>query len=188
MVGVIEIQPHRLKVHGECGFHLHLVFQGVCPNGSYAVSVADSDSLWEKSVSNYLGYSLKMPVACNIRHVSKRTKGDLAKYVSKGKKIVDELIAAGFEKLIPSRWWTCSLALRNAVKAGTVVIRECGEPLRRMMTAEPHVWYIWHKDIAVELPGAYTWICATVGQLTRYGCQQARKLAALENSYLSPAN
>jgi hypothetical protein len=109
----------------------------------------------------------------------------MAKYVSKGKAIVAEMIEAGFAEFIPSRWWTCSLALRRAVKAATVVIKDYLPPLQRLEAGDAANTFVWQKDIVIELKTGYKWHCATVGQLTRSAGDRCRQIAALEQAYYS---
>lgn len=121
---VTEIQPKRLRRYGEVAPHLHIVFVARVKTTKWAIDRKRFDELWSNALSAAMGYRIPTPTACTVKPLTSNAKGELAKYMSKGRAMCQEVIEMGLGDYLPSSWWGATDTLRAAIKAGTVVISD----------------------------------------------------------------
>ena len=69
-------------------------------------------------LSAIVGYRISAPASTRIEKIKKSVENYLSKYMSKGGKVIEEIIADGRRHLLPTSWWGMTNTLRDTVKAG----------------------------------------------------------------------
>jgi hypothetical protein len=116
-VSVTEIQPGRWSERGECGLHLHFIYPAFrFRNGEWNLPDNWIRQRWQSLIQNLLeeGTVSRSP---NYRReaVSTSSAGYLAKYLSKGGEVVQEVIDTLGEDFIPHRWYSMNVRLRYCI-------------------------------------------------------------------------
>jgi hypothetical protein len=116
---VTEIQEKRFRETGLIAPHLHIVFRGRKSRyDNWAISKERARELWENVLSAIVGYRLNAPASTRIEKIKKSVENYLSKYMSKGGKVIEEIIADGRRHLLPTSWWGMTNTLRDTIKAG----------------------------------------------------------------------
>jgi hypothetical protein len=120
---VTEIQEERYQRLGAIAPHLHLLFQGR-KSGSkkWAISIKKFRQIWERMLGNVLHRKMSLPAGSRIEVVKKSAKRYLGKYMSKGGKILKDIVNAGLENALPASWWGMTNTLRRQVKDGIIQV------------------------------------------------------------------
>jgi len=114
-VGVTEIQEKRWNRSQEVGLHLHIVFVGrVKLSEGWRISPGECREAWLSVLSTVVERPVYSQSCENLKMVKKSASGYLGKYMSKGTKIVSQVVDAKGEEYIPSAWYTCSQSLKDA--------------------------------------------------------------------------
>jgi hypothetical protein len=117
IVGVTEVQEKRWQQSGKVGLHLHWVFQGRPKrNSNWAISKEEFAEAWLRIVSNVVGQKVESKSATRIERVKKSVENYLSKYMSKGGKVIDEIVAAGKLDQLPTAWWNVTNALKTIIR------------------------------------------------------------------------
>lgn len=140
IAGASEIQEKRQANTGEIALHLHFVFVGRSPKGSWAVSPRSLRKAWASIVRKQLPMLRDSNFsACeNIQRVRKSASGYLSKYLSKG---VSGMGSLGGSSLAfyPSAWYTVSNTLKWALRN---CIRSTGEAISKAInTSRENCFY-----------------------------------------------
>lgn len=113
----VEIQEGRWTEKGQLALHAHLVFQGKKYRYSnWILSKEEVRDIWAKLLTNLMGRNIECPAATKIEWVRKSVARYLGKYLSKGGKVVNQIIEANRREELPSKWDRISDALRRKVK------------------------------------------------------------------------
>ena len=129
-VDVTEIQSKRWRRRKEVALHLHYlhhgrepgkVYQhpGVAPNDpstKWAIHPREIRAIWQRLLQNLLGVDVDCSTATRIEEVRLSAAHYLAKYMSKGGKITQQIIEAHRGHFLPSSWYGVSAALRREIK------------------------------------------------------------------------
>jgi hypothetical protein len=111
------IQEKRWQQSGKVGLHLHWVFQGRPKrNSNWAISKEEFAEAWLRIVSNVVGQKVESKSATRIERVKKSVENYLSKYMSKGGKVIDEIVAAGKLDQLPTAWWNVTNALKTIIR------------------------------------------------------------------------
>ncbi len=122
---VTEIQEKRYKETGLVVPHLHIVFRGrKSLRDKWAVSKERARELWENVLSAVLGFRVSAPASTRIEVVRKSVENYLSKYMSKGGKVVQDVIDSGQRHFLPTSWWGMTDSLRKRVKAACIQMSE----------------------------------------------------------------
>lgn len=125
MVWVTEIQEDRYRDSGVVAPHLHLTMVGKKHRYAkhWAISKSEVRSLWERLLGNLLGRPVTCQAATRVERPRKSLKAEMGKYMSKGGKVIKEIIQAGKGDDLPSSYAGCSDNLRKAIKSRMIVLR-----------------------------------------------------------------
>lgn len=124
-IQVTEIQEKRFDQWRQVFPHLHWVCQGrKTSRSAWSITPDEIKSLWERLLGNLLGREIDGKAATRIEMPRKSLQAELGKYLSKGSKVVDKVIEAGYADHLPSAWWGWSKSLRKQVKQE--IIEDCG--------------------------------------------------------------
>lgn len=122
---VTEIQEKRYRETGLIAPHLHIVFRGrKSSKHGWAITKERVRKLWENVLSAVLGFSVDAPASTRIECIKKSVENYLSKYMSKGGKVIKEIIESGRRHLLPTSWWGMTDSLRRRVKAACIQISE----------------------------------------------------------------
>jgi hypothetical protein len=122
---VTEIQEERYKRLGQVAPHLHLLFQGrKSGTRKWAISIKKFRQIWERMLGNVLNRKMSLPAGSQIDSIKKSAKRYLGKYMSKGGKILKDIVNAGLENSLPASWWGMTNILRKQVKDGIIQVDE----------------------------------------------------------------
>lgn len=117
-VYINEIQLDRYKKSGVIAPHIHVVFQARKSRyHPYAISKERNTEIWNRVLSNALGREVEAPAGARIEKIRKSAERYMAKYMSKGGSLAQELIDGGYREMLPKQWWGASLSLRDWVRA-----------------------------------------------------------------------
>lgn len=130
VVGVTEVQEHRMATYGQLGLHLHLVMVGRRRRGlPWVIPPSFHREVWLRVLSNVLGRKIQGRSCENVQMVKKSAEGYLGKYLTKGTQTIAEIVDRWGDAYVPSAWYTCTNKLRDAVKARVRVSWELGEEI-----------------------------------------------------------
>lgn len=131
IVGVTEIHPERSERLGYAVPHAHLLYiawdgESYDKEGKikWYVSANRFRIIWYRILVNAVvsmgiyDKSIKMPLArFNVKQIRKSAEGYLGKYMSKGKKHLQEMVEKGVDKnSLPRHWWHCTGVMRKVIK------------------------------------------------------------------------
>ena len=124
MVYITEIQEDRYANSGQVAPHLHLVMVGKKHRWQkyYAIEKSEIRALWERLLSNFLGKPVTCAAATRVERPKKSLQGELGSYLSKGGKMIAQIIEDGHGDQLPSSYAGATLDLKNAVKAEIKVL------------------------------------------------------------------
>lgn len=123
VVHVTEIQEHRYRKYGVIAPHIHAVFQGrKSGQKTWAIRPEKFTEIWERVIGNVLGRSIRLPAATNVQAIRNSVKRYLGKYMSKGGKIIKEIVENGRKSDLPASWWGVTHTLRKKVKEGIIEV------------------------------------------------------------------
>ena len=118
-VGCTEIQEGRYARYGGLPLHLHVVMVGKSRSGPWVITSDQWRALWRRAVIGRCRSfeSVSFSASVDTARVKKSVEGYLGKYMSKGSKILGQLIAddPGLTEFLPRSWWCCSMNLRRAI-------------------------------------------------------------------------
>ena len=119
-VFVTEIQEKRFQKYGEVNLHGHGLFQGKASRrDNWAISKSKIAEIVGRILTNELGRPVDVSAATRVEVPRKSLVKELGKYLTKGCKIIAEVMEAGKGEFLPSAWWGASRDLKNQVKAQT---------------------------------------------------------------------
>lgn len=130
-----EIQESRWQCRHEVGLHIHFVYQ--CRQrrkGTWNLNADMVRSRWQELLANELHVCADMVQLprCELSVVRKSASAYIGKYMSKGVKIVSQVLSAGKDDCLPKQWWSLGSGVRSLLKAA--IIRDnslLGEELYR---------------------------------------------------------
>lgn len=169
MVYITEIQEDRYANRGEVAPHLHLVMVGKKSRWQkgYAISKLEVRLLWERLLSNILGRKITCAAATRVERPKKSLQGELGSYLSKGGKMIEQIIKDGHGDQLPSSYIGANLDLKNAVKAEIKTLtgieaQDFVDNLTDMRDAglvyfKPIMWQIPASDRAIAI-GFVGWV------------------------------
>lgn len=119
-VCVTEIQEGRFRTRGEIGLHLHFIYKArhEARSANWLVSANWCRDTWRRILANRLAdvcTDIPLP-RCELKMVRKSASGYLGKYMSKGGKILADIIEAMPTVELPSQWWSLSSQVRSDIK------------------------------------------------------------------------
>ena len=125
MVWVTEIQEDRYRETGDVCPHLHLVMIGKKHRyqKGYAIHFSEVRSLWERILSNFLDRAVTCQAGTRVERPRKSLCAELGKYMSKGGKIIKDIIKDGKADMLPSSYAGCTDNLKRAIAERTTVLR-----------------------------------------------------------------
>lgn len=125
MVWVTEIQEDRYQNSGEVAPHLHLVMVGKRNqfDKNWAIAKGEVRSLWERILGNLVGRNVTCEAATRVERPRKSLQGEFSSYLSKGGKMIQQIIKDGKGDQLPSSYSGCSDTLKKAIDARTKVLR-----------------------------------------------------------------
>ncbi len=118
LVYVTEIQIQRWERSREVALHLHFLSPG--RNGRHSPWVLTPKrvtAIWERVLSRAIGRSVACPAAIRLEGPRGSLQNELGKYLSKGCKVIREVIAAGLGDLLPPSWWGGASSTKRSVHA-----------------------------------------------------------------------
>jgi hypothetical protein len=159
IVGVTEVQESRWKKSGKVGLHLHWAFQGRANRKSaWAIKKEEFAEAWLRIVSNVIDRKVESKSATRVERVKKSIENYLAKYMTKGGKVIQDIVEAGKIDLLPSSWWNVSNELKRIIKRSIRQISEeakntlydCREQLKAQGIIQ---WFYVHEIEYIEPHG-----------------------------------
>jgi hypothetical protein len=124
LVAVTEIQEKRLAATGRYAKHLHLMCVGRNPKSKWMLTTHQWSKLWREAVCNVMGNAsdnANWNAATNVKMIRKSAANYLAKYMSKGTKVL-EAMKADVPNEIPKRWYGITNTLRDRLKKETKLL------------------------------------------------------------------
>lgn len=156
ILSVSEVQPKRLQETGQGCLHWHLLWLNQPgKEGNWAVDPCDVRAWLEclliRKVPSYTGGFINV----DTRRVEGVVAAYMAKYMSKGKQMIEEAVKDWGEDNCPRTWWNMTKACRDMVKAATVrgriagtVLVECFEHAMRIGVDDV---YAFLRPVEVEI-------------------------------------
>lgn len=182
-VTVSEIQEKRYQKSGLPILHIHTVFVGMRSDGKWAVTRECHDDIWRRALNVAGGLDLKaVPVSCQLKPVRKSAEGYISKYMSKGSKVVQAMVDAGFRGWMPKQWWNMSRSMRTRIDSETMRPNDIAKWL--YIAAEEECRSVWkyHRDILVEFIDGKTMVIAKTGRLSSEALIYVKIISSREDS------
>lgn len=125
MVWVTEIQEDRYADTGEVAPHLHLVMIGKRSrfDKQWAISKGEVRSLWERLLGNLLDRPVTCQAATRVERPRKSLQGEFSSYLSKGGKMIEQIVKDGKGDDLPSNYSGCTDNLKKAIDDRTEILR-----------------------------------------------------------------
>lgn len=154
-VQVTEIQERRFTTYGDVGLHLHWVIQGRASRlGGWAFHPTEIREIWNRILSNMLKRDVIDQATTRIEKPRTSLCQEMGKYLSKGVAIIQAVIKAGKQHLIPSAWWGAAKPLKTQVKSEIIEVSGLAALwLDRQLRQFNPDRHIWHVDIYIEKDG-----------------------------------
>lgn len=174
--GCTEIQEKRYRTYGIPVPHLH--FGYVCrssKNSAWYFTSSTVRRFWQESLIESISRVGAYPededvcyrASIDLQIVKKSISAYMAKYVSKGVKIVGEIVERGFGKNLPSQWWFASMQMKKWLKESIIRMHQamCASFFYGIESNVFGEQVTWWKYVEAEVaPGEYR-IFGMVGRL-----------------------
>lgn len=122
-VSVSEIQEKRFLETGQLPLHLHIMFRGRKSQYTHWVlSPTEIRNEWLKLLSDVVGRKLESKAVENIQMVRGNAGAYIAKYMSKGSKVIQEVKKAGLEGQLPTSWLNITDPLKKHLEQSIRVL------------------------------------------------------------------
>lgn len=168
IVTVVEVQEKRYQATGIPVLHIHSAFVGKAGGRTWVVTPELHDQFWRDSLGIALGSEVpKLRSACNLQRVKKSTEGYLGKYMTKGSKVVAQMIADGFDRWLPKQWWSCSRTLSQRIDEQTRDVTDIAEWLNDVAEIEGCGIWVYHRDVFLEFEDGHKFRIARYGRLNK---------------------
>lgn len=141
---VVEPQEDRWRQYGTFAPHIHAVLinrwnpkkrnpykdKGFKNTGFWEVELTETDQIVERVLNSFLGKNVNCLSACNIQSIAGMknlffylTKlGKVARYISKGSVVLEEVRQSGWVNYLPSSWYGSDKLSRREVRASVITI------------------------------------------------------------------
>lgn len=166
ILGVTEIQEQRLTEFGQFAPHLHLLFVGRRIGRTWAVSTKRIDSIWHDVLSNRLNRAVSTSSACNMQTPRGSIARYLAKYMSKGVKILKTSGTTKSGTILPSAWHTMSRTLLQRIKKRIVSESDIIHALWDDCWSEVHALCAFRGFVEIKVSDGWVYICGAYGRVT----------------------
>lgn len=167
-VSAVEIQEKRYERTGLPVLHVHTVFVGKTVSGKWAISPEAHDDAWSRALSCVLAGPIpKLTSACNLQRVRRSSEGYLGKYMSKGSKVIANVMNDGFIEWVPKHWWACSRSLRREIDRETRNVSDVADWLNDVADIEGADVWLWHRDVLLEMDDGRSISIARYGRLNQ---------------------
>lgn len=167
-VSVTEIQEQRFLATGQLPLHLHTLFQGrKTPFTQWVLNPVDIRNHWLKLLSNAVGRKLESTSSENLQMVKGNAGAYLAKYLTKGSKVIQEVKKQGLEAQLPTAWINTTDNLKKRLKKETKVITDRAYLIlryREVLTQQKMIAY--SRDI--YLPGTDNYSPKLIGVYIKF--------------------
>jgi hypothetical protein len=182
-----EIQPKRWMARREVGLHIHWLCVGR-PSlaAKWTIAPHEVSEIWARVLGRVLGYQPDTSKATRVEVPKKSVKRELAKYLSKGCAVIQQIIDSGQGDRLPNAWWGGLTDLKREVKKSIIVygsrvaksIHSCLDDLR-----DAGFWNFSHifrtaKGISTE---SGLWVATAI----HFRCNYAQSLAYLIGNHYS---
>lgn len=172
-VSVTELQPKRAAETGHPALHLHFVFVGRrWGGGRWLCNCSVVRRLWTEVLEPYLGKERNYRAVENVVGVRGSPSAYMAKYMTKG---VPEELRSQMEqdgRLLPTAWYSASIAIKRYVVANTrthPVLMEYIEKACLMAAGSDEFVYMYGVSIdGMSGPGPH----AFVGKLAQSAMEE----------------
>jgi hypothetical protein len=146
---VTEIQEQRWQRTGKVNPHIHWLAQGrKSPKENWYIRPEEIKQIWQKTLENFLDKKIDSRSSTRIECPRKSLVCEMGKYLSKGGKLIKDIIKAGQGYLLPSAYCGMSRALKRYVK----------------------------QDIAIYTSDIATWFARNLSRLESEGKVKFRKI------------
>jgi len=181
VIGCTEVQSDRLANKGQFALHEHWVFVGRRQWAAWAISPQELKEAWGRilgTVYKLANSSDLFVSSVRVESIRKSAAAYLGKYISKGEKCVEQLIAGGYEQFLPSSWVTKTALMLSMFRASIITI--VGKEAREIMEAlqdNASVFCRWSRNLRLELASGIECWLGFVGYLSVGGIAYLRTMA-----------
>lgn len=180
---VTEIQPKRLQAQGEGCLHWHLLWLNVpAKSGCWSVNPNEMRAWLVDLLERKIGGLECGHVNVNTKPVKGEVAAYLAKYMSKGKQLVQEALADWGADNCPRTWYNLTKPARDMVKASTHRGRVPGALLESVLN---HAWDVGPGEVYAFLRHidlVYDGVAYTAGWRGRLHAEVAEDLHSMLES------
>lgn len=142
---VTEIQEKRYRQWKVICLHAHVLFPGRKSKlDPWAISKDEFRNVWQVPLENRLGRPVDCRYATRIEAPRKSLKAEMGKYITKGGKLLDEIVQSGKGDWLPTAWWNCSESVRKEERDRRITLTgEIPRKLWQNLTAYKEAGLIW---------------------------------------------
>ena len=161
-----EIQEKRFKKYGDIAPHLHFLY--VCKQRAHEkkfnILAGILKAYWRDSITQVIqkfggcvDKSVSFNVSVNAQVIKKSAASYLAKYMSKGGKILEELHEKGLTDHLPSQWWTASKLMKKMFKESIIRLdnNTCNFIFYNLGDCLADGWLTWCNMVEIEINNEY---------------------------------
>jgi len=176
IVTVTEIQEKRYERTGLPVLHIHSVFMGRGRTGKWIVQKERHDEIWRNALRSVLpGEDIGVEYACNLQKIKSSAEGYIGKYMTKGSKVVQQIVKDGYEDWLPKQWWSCSRTLRRRIDRETRTPDELSSWLSSADVTEDRTIWLWCSDVTIEMRSGEKIVIAKYGKLSKQQLSQIKE-------------
>ena len=111
-----EIQEGRYDKYGIPVLHSHSIHPTFAPDGTEIYPEHLVRKEWTGLLELYAEEKANYKAVVEVAPIHKSPEHYIAKYVSKGVKVIKRMVADGYEGFIPHTWWAMTAAMRNWIE------------------------------------------------------------------------
>lgn len=162
---VVEIQEKRFARTSQPYPHLHFVYRcSEAGDYNYFLKPSDFQEAWMRSIAEIFelrGYpscinKSNFNASINVQVVKKSASAYIGKYMSKGVKVVDAMLEAGY-KFLPKQWWSASHGCKQMFKESIIHLdsHTCKSFFYDLATYLDEGAIVWARFVEVEIHEEY---------------------------------
>lgn len=155
-IHVTEIQEERYLKTGDVYPHLHWVCMGKNHRfqSDWAIDKFKVRALWSRMLSNLLGREVPCPSGTRVEMPKQSLTKELGKYLSKGGKLIKQIIKDGKGDFLPSSYCGFSNKLKAAINREIVKLTgELANDFRVQLAAFSAAGYLKFREVCIEYQG-----------------------------------
>lgn len=173
VIGCTELQSSRYANSGAFALHEHWVFVGRRAYSPWSLTPSVIQCQWLEILSNVYRVDIQpenRTAASRVERITKSVSAYLGKYMSKGEKLVDQVIQDGNSEFLPSSWVTKTTEMLRLFQASILRINGLkGREIMELLQTNASTFCRYSRDLKIEIEAGFEIWIAFIGYLNSEG-------------------